>query len=258
MDFTDDKSDFDLRQSALEEMAAEALLVELFNAKKAEVFENVVFEGTRRYYVEDLSERDYSLENTTPYQLDILGHIIEEHAWGLLLYRTADLLLTLFPDYKDKILSFQCQWTKAKMFTLESKTNFKSLQNGFYINCNHTALHACWFLQDMLDFFGIDKSSVSFKEFIKSEFGKSDEYAEKVIRMIEKYLNPMLIKFSKSYTNFFLFDDNAILSNYVKRIREMMEFDLRYDEKVKKVFNKYLDYLVKFYKENSNSIKYRV
>lgn len=68
--------------------------------------------------------------------------------------------------------------------------------------------------------------------------------------MIEKYLNPMLIKFSKSYTNFFLFDDNAILSNYVKRIREMMESDLRYDEKVKKVFNKYLDYLVKFYKEN--------
>ena len=124
-----------------------------------------------------------------------------------------------------------------------------------------------------MDFFGIDKSSVSFlihrpssaepkkvkeyvekrfkrnfKEFIKSEFGKPDDYADKVIRMIEKYLNPMLIKFSKSYTNFFLFDDNAILSNYVKRIREMMEFDLRYDEKVKKVFNKYLDYLVKFYK----------
>lgn len=200
-----------------------------------------------------------------------------------MLCRTADLLLTLFPDYKDKILSFQCQWTKAKMFTLEPKTNFKPLQNGFYINCNHTALHACWFLQDMLDFFGIKKSSVSFlihrpssaepkkvkeyvekrfkrnfKEFIKSEFCKTDEYAEKVIRMIEKYLNPMLIKFSKSYTNFFLFDDNAILSNYVKRIREMMETDLRYDEKVKKVFNKYLDYLVKFYKENSNSIKYRV
>lgn len=283
MNLTDDTSDFDLRQSALEEMAAEALLVELFNAKKAEVFENVVFEGTRRYYVEDLSERDYSLENTTPYQLDILGHIIEEHAWGLLLCKTADLLLTLFSDFKDKILSFQCQWTKAKMFTLEPKTNFKSLQNGFYINCNHTAVHACWFLQDMLDFFGIDKSSVSFlihrpssaepkkvkeyvekrfkrnfKEFIKSEFGKPDDYADKVIRMIEKYLNPMLIKFSKSYTNFFLFDDNAILSNYVKRIREMMETDLRYDEKVKKVFNKYLNYLVKFYKENSNSIKYRV
>ena len=181
MNLTDDTSDFDARQAVLEEMAAEALLVELFNAKKAEVFENVVFEGTRRYYVEDLSERDYSLENTTPYQLDILGHIIEEHAWGLLLCRTADLLLTLFSDYKDKILSFQCQWTKAKMFTLESKTNFKPLQNGFYINCNHTALHACWFLQDMLDFFGIDKSSVSFLIHRPSsaEPKKVKEYVEK-------------------------------------------------------------------------------
>lgn len=274
MSFTDDTSDFDARQAVLEEMAAEALLVELFNAKKAEVFENVVFEGTRRYYVEDLSERDYSLENTTPYQLDILGHVIEEHAWGLLLYRTADLLLTLFPDYKNKILSFQCQWTKAKMFTLEPKTNFKPLQNGFYINCNHTALHACWFLQDMLDFFGIEKSSVSFlihrpssaepkkvkeyvekrfkrnfTEFIKSEFGKPDEYAEKVIRMIEKYLNPMLVKISKSYTNLFLFDDKATLANYIKKIREQIATSMHFDDKAKNVLNKYLDLLLKFYKK---------
>ena len=61
------------------------------NAKKAEVFENVVFEGKRRYYIEDLTERDYSLENTTPYQLEILEHVIEEHAWGNLLCKTSEL-----------------------------------------------------------------------------------------------------------------------------------------------------------------------
>lgn len=33
----------------LEEMASHTLLVEMLNAKKAEVFENVVFEGKRRY-----------------------------------------------------------------------------------------------------------------------------------------------------------------------------------------------------------------
>ena len=273
MKITDDASEFDVRQAALEEIATESLLIELFNAKKAEVFDNVVFEGTRRYYVEDLSVRDYSLENTTPYQLDILGHAIEEHAWGLLLCRTADLLLTLFPDYKDKIITFQCPWTKAKMFALEQKTNFKPIRYGMYINCNHTALHACWFLQDLLDFFGIDKSSVSFLihrpssaepkkvkdyvekrfkrnfiEFIKSQYDKPDEYAEKVIRIFEKYLNPMLTKISKSYTNFFLFDDNTTLSNYVKKIREMIKTDLRYEEKAKQVFNMYLNYLVGFYK----------
>ncbi len=92
MDFDNDGSDFyyckdegSEAQSALEELVAQTLLVELYNAKKAEVFENVVFEGKRRYYIEDLTERDYTLENTTPYQLEILGHAIEEHSWGNLL-----------------------------------------------------------------------------------------------------------------------------------------------------------------------------
>ena len=263
------------RQAVLEEMATQALLVELFNAKKAEVFENVVFEGKRRYYIEDLSERDYSLENTTPYQLDILGHAIEEHSWGLLLCKTADLLLTLLPEYKNSILSFQCPWTKAKMFTVEQKTNFKPIQNGIYINCNHTALHACWLLQDMLDFFCIDKAAVSFlihrpssaepkkvkeyvekrfkrnfTEFIKSKYKKSDEYAEKVLNLIEKYLNPMLAKISKSYTNFFLFDDNATLSNYVKKVKERIDISLKLDDKINNILKKCLDYVNLFYKEN--------
>lgn len=280
MSFRDDtkdvkaNGDFDISMSALENVVAETLLVELFNEKKAEVFENVVFEKTRRYYIEDLNERDYTLEHTTPYQLDILGHAIEEHSWGLLLCKTTDLLLTLFPDYKNKILSFQCPWSNAKMFSLEARTNFKLLKSGIYINCNHTALHACWFLQDLLDFFEIDKSAVTFlihrpssaepkkvkdyverrfkrnfAEFIKSEFGKPDEYAEKVIRMIEKYLNPMLVKISKSYTNLFLFDDNATLSNYIKKIREQINSSLYFNDKAKKALNKYLDLLLKYYKK---------
>ncbi len=278
MSFRDETNDMDddilnISKSDLEDVVAETLLVELFNAKKAEVFENVVFEKTRRYYIEDLTVRDYTLEHTTPYQLDILGHAIEEHSWGLLLCRTTDLLLTLFTDYKDKILLFQCHWTKAKMFALEQKTNFKLLNAGVYINCNHTALHSCWFLQDLLDFFGIEKSTVSFlihrpssaepkkvrdyiekrfkrnfAEFIKSEFGKTDEYAEKVIRRIEKYLNPMLAKISRSYTNLFLFDDNATLANYIKKIREQIISSLRFDDKAKTMLNKYLDWLVKYYK----------
>ncbi len=157
-----DSVDMSDKQAALEELAAQTLLVELFNAKQAEVFENVVFDGKRRYYIEDLTERDYSLENTTPYQLDILGRAIEEHSWGNLLCRTTELLLDLFPEYREKLLEFKCPWTKAQMFSLEEKTNYKPINGGFYINCNHTALHSCWFLQDLLDYFKIDKSSVSF------------------------------------------------------------------------------------------------
>lgn len=277
MSIEDDVYDFvDMsdKQAALEELAAQTLLVELFNAKQAEVFENVVFDGKRRYYIEDLIERDYSLENTTPYQLDILGRAIEEHSWGNLLYRTTELLLDLFPEYREKLLEFKCPWTKAQMFSLEEKTNYKPINGGFYINCNHTALHSCWFLQDLLDYFKIDKSSVSFlihrpssaepkkvkdyveqrfkrnfADYIKIHYQKDAEYADKVIRMIEKYLNPMLIKISKSYTNLFLFDDNATASNYIKKIREMIDGNYRMEDKAKKALNRYLNYLQQYYKE---------
>ena len=60
-------------QNELENLAAESLLIELFNKKQAEVFENIVFEGKKRFYIEDLTQRDYFLENTTPYQLKILN-----------------------------------------------------------------------------------------------------------------------------------------------------------------------------------------
>lgn len=274
--FSDQVSDgIDEKQSALEELAAQTLLVELFNAKQAEVFENIVFEGKRRYYVEDLTQRDYSLENTTPYQLELLGHPIEEHTWEILLCTVTQLLLEIFPDYKEKILTFRCNWSKAAMFSLDPKTNYKSICQGLYMNCNHTALHACWFLQDLLDFFNIDKASVSFlihrpssaeparvKEYIEKRFkrnfasyicfkyNKPEEYAEKVIRVIEKYLNPMLSKISKSYTNFFLFDDNVTLNNYVKKVREKINMSFKLEEKNKKVLNKYLDYLIRYYSDN--------
>lgn len=99
----EDKFESRDKLNALEEMATQALLIELYNSKKAEVFENVVFEGKRRYYIEDLTQRDYSLENTTPYQLEIHGHVIDEHAWGAMLCKVSDLLLNLYPEYKDNI-----------------------------------------------------------------------------------------------------------------------------------------------------------
>ena len=78
-----------------------------------------------------------------------------------------------------------------------------------------------------------------------------DSYSDKVIVVTEKYLNPMLLKISKSYTNLFLFDDNATLYNYIKKIREEISIDTRFDDKAKSVLNKYLDYLVQFYKKNN-------
>ena len=137
----------------LEEEMMKYLLIEAVNAKKAEVFENVVFEGKRRYYIEDLSVRDYTLENTTPYQLQLFDTVIEETSWGELLRKVSLFLLERFPEYMDTITDFRCQWTKQVMYSREKKTNYKVLTEELFINVNHTALHSCWFLQDLLDYF---------------------------------------------------------------------------------------------------------
>lgn len=261
-------------QDLLEDLIAESMLIELFNEKKAEVFENVVFEGKKRYYVEDLTEKDYNLENTTPYQLNMLGHFIEEHAWGRMLCRTAQLLLELYPEYTNKILDFRCTWTKMQMFSNEKRTNFKQIADNLYINCNHTALHSCWFLQELLDFFNIDKANMhflihrpssaepkhiqsyveqrfkrNFAEFVKIKYNKTEEYTDTMLARIEKYLNPTLAKISKSYPNLFLFDDYATAYNYIKKLSEKLSINLSLPAKAKTVLNKYLDYLIEFYKE---------
>ncbi len=283
MSYDDRINDFNYYSSAekskmqpeLEELPKCTSFTEVCNAKNTGIFENVVFKGKRRYYIEDLTERDYTLENTTPYQLEISGHVIEEHSWGNLLCHTAELLLDIYPNYLDKMLDFRCPWSKAQMFTLEKKTNYKPIKRGYYINCNHTALHACWFLQDLLDYFMIDKASVSFlihrpssaepkivkdyverqfkrnfAEYIRVYYQKSDEYADKVVRVIEKYLNPILLKISKSYTNIFLFDDNAILSNYLKKIETIINSNYNFDKRAKKILNRYLSFLWEFYKQH--------
>lgn len=76
-----------------------------------------MFQGQRRYYIEDLTERDYLLENTTPYQIEVMGYVIEEHVWGKMICAVTNLLLSIFPSYKDKILTFTCPWSKAKMIS---------------------------------------------------------------------------------------------------------------------------------------------
>ena len=260
--------------SDIEELAAQELLIELINKKKAEIFENVVFEGKRRYYIEDLNVRDYFLENTTPYQFEIFDTIIQESSWGGLLCKVVNLCAKKSPRPTEELLGFKVQWTKAVIFAEEEKTNYRLIEIGVYLNCNHTALHSCWLLQDILDFYNIDKNSVTllihrpcsaepkkvkeyilkrfkngFSDFLVTKHKVNEQTSQKVFVNIDKHLNPLLSKVSKSYTNFFLFDDNTTLSNYVKKVRELISKS-KYEEQSKKVLNTYLDFLLEYYKES--------
>ncbi len=241
--------------------------------EKLSLYENIVFSGLRRYYVEDLTQRDFLLEGSTPYQIELCGMVLQDNSWGNFLCKVALLLLDKFPEKKEQVLDFRTQWTKTAMFTTVKKTNAKPLNENLYLNCNHTALHSCWLLQDLLDFFNIEKSSVKFlihrpssiepvpvrehieklfvmgfKEYLKRVRDYDEEKCEKTVGVIYKYLNPALCTISKSYTNLFLFDDTATLANYVKKIKDNIEGSVKFDPKAKKVLNKYLNFLWDYYK----------
>lgn len=250
------------------------LLIEALTQQKAEVFENVVFNGTRRYYIEDLTTRDYFLENTTPYQMKIYDVCIEEKTWGNLICRVLELLLEKNSSRLYSICEFRCKWSKATMITLEQRTNYKRVKQGLYVNCNHTALHSCWFIQDLLDYFMVDKNSVyflihrpsgsepkevknyiekrtkrKFSYYLQDKYSKDEGYANKVINNIDKHLNKILKNLSSSYVNFFLFDDKNILYNYSKKVKSVIDSNTKYGNKAKMILKRYLNDILLFYRK---------
>ena len=176
----------------------------------------IVFEGKKRYYVEDLAKRDFTLENTTPHLLKIDDYDFVENAWVEMVRNLTAYLILKYPNKKSKISNFKTEWSKSNIFSTTPRTNFKQLDENLYVNCNHTALHSCWLIQDLLDFFEVDKSKIYFlihrtpyaepddarKYFIskfKEEFAlylsmsqnKSKENIDKITSNIEKYMDPI-------------------------------------------------------------------
>lgn len=235
--------------------------------------ETIVFEGKKRYYVEDLSKRDYNLENTTPHLLKINDYEISENIWGEMIRSLTAYLSNAFPEVKQNILDFKTAWSKSNIFSTFPRTNFKQIDENLYVNCNHTALHSCWLIQDLLDLFKVDKTNIYFlihrtpsserkdcrKYFIdkfKSEFsiylqtnqGKSQEIAYKIISNIEKLMDPILAKLSKSYNSFMLFEDSITFYNYSVKFLEYIQQCNNISENNIAIMKRYISYLREFYK----------
>ena len=83
---------------------------------------------------------------------------------------------------------------------------------------------------------------------MESKYNKNSEYSIKVINNIDKYLNKILKSLSKSYVNFFLFDDKNILYNYIQKVKSIID-NSKYESKSKIILNKYLNYILSFYRD---------
>ena len=234
---------------------------------------NIVFDGKHRRYVYPLPEKLFDLEFTSPEYLDIGADHLTSDSWANLVAKLASYLLDLREEYLGKILDFAAPWTKSKIFTNEKKINHVEIKPGLYININHTALHSCWLIIDMLDYFAIDFNTCKlvihrfhkaepqdareyFRKQIRIEFRAylhknkllSDEKIEKVFKNLD-ILNKAFSKRSSGYDDLFLYDDAALFG--AVKCKFISEFaNTRPDiENAEKLAKKYLDYLTDFYRD---------
>lgn len=222
-------------------------------------------------YDEDLSKRDFCLESTTPYRFSYKGTNIEEGTWKRLLPRIADFLFSISDKTAEEALQFRVDWTKQPIFySREEKANMVPLQNKLFLNCNFTAVHSVWCLQDLLDFFGIPREECKliihrpcgaeppeirdyflrirkkdFSAYLKGIYQYDDERIVKIISNIDFFSKNYLSKFSKSYDNLFLFDSGNTFYNYTEKL--VCEIEKTGNEKQTQLAKRYTIFLRKFY-----------
>lgn len=222
-------------------------------------------------YDENLLERDFCLESTTPYRFSYKGTNIEEGTWKRLLPRIADFLFSISDKTTEEALQLRVDWTKQPFFySSEEKVNMAQLQNQLYLNCNFTAVHSVWCLQDLLDFFGIPREDCKliihrpcgaeppeirdyflksrkkdFSSYLKGVYQYDDERIAKIISNIDFFSKNYLAKFSKSYDNLFLLDSEAVVYSYMEKL--VSEVEKGGTEKQTKMVTRYVLFLKRFY-----------
>lgn len=252
-------------------------LDELFNKH------NILLIGTERIYVQSLRERDYVLENTTPFSIVIDNFLeIKVKAWTKVVEGVAKYLQSNYPLPLEELYAFRTKWSKAAVFAPEKfLDNCVQIGEKLYVSQNFTALHSLWFIQDLLEKYKIDlttcyllihRSPVSepievqdavrtavkdlFTEFMINHKGKSKEAAENIVKNF-KYINAVLSKITRSYYDFFLFDSANLLSTYKSKLLIDYKSYCGWTEKQRDTAKKYLDYYTEFFTELKKTLKFK-
>ena len=234
---------------------------------------NIVLKDKQRYYVESLTERDFSLECSTPYYFSNKAKVIKEKSWVNIIVKIANYLYTEKAIEKETLINYRTSWSKSAMFSVEKRTNFLKIDCGLYINVNHSAEHSVWLIQDLLDLFKINKNDCrlvikrppfcepkevvdyieremhsGFIQFLTDHKKIERERAIKIANNII-ILNKYLAKMSKAYNNFYLFDNVQYLLNYKAKFFKVLPKHVRFSEKQVCLCHMYLDYLTEYYHE---------
>lgn len=234
---------------------------------------HIAYVGNQRYYHQSLLEKEFTLENTTPYVLEAGDKTFTTSSWKQLLLDVCREFLKDDSDKRTDLLCYTPSWTDMNQFSIVQDKNWEPVGERIYLVCNHTAIHAFWLLREILKIFKVDlskcnflihrspgsepkevreffeeKTKNSFKYYYTHLLKKSEEKADQVIRNIE-HLNKLLKDYSRSYDNFFLFDSNNVYASYKAKFLDYLRYKRNIDEKNVLVADKYLTILGTFFKD---------
>ena len=233
----------------------------------------IIFIDKQRYYFEDLTERDHSLECTTPLSLETGNRSFVETSWKQLLINVCTSYLLDFPEKREELIKYRMFWNGKYPFSDKAGNYYHKVGQDIYLYCNQTALHACWLLRELLEMFGVDlskckfiihrtpfaeppecrkhyerKTRESFKYYYTQLLKHPIEKAEQVLRNID-YLNKVMPYVSKSYFNLYLIDNNVTYASYKCKLLDALRDKYFLSEKKIALADKYLTILGDFYKD---------
>lgn len=234
---------------------------------------NVLTNGLSRTYPQNMLERNFYLEFSTPVELGYKDFVLCKHSWTNLIQELVTNLVADKPQDVFELYKFKTSWSKQQVFYPEQITNSKKITKNLYINVNLTALHAVWLIQDLLAYYDIPleetflvvhiapkgekepyKTEIKelmikyFKEFLRDNKNQSDERIDKILHIID-IANKTLQKMTYSYNDFYLFDDTLYLYNYKVKFFEQVGKYAAFNEKQLKQIKYCLDLLTLFYAE---------
>lgn len=217
----------------------------------------IVYIGGNRYYNQDLAERQYNYENTIPCYFSYKEVEIYNKAWKNMLCEIVKALDSLHPKSQQELLEIVPDWSKSAIFSDRKKSNHIPFK-GIFINCNHTALHAMWTIQLILNKYNIPLEECEFiikrspkaepsevRDFIRNQtissfiaylksINKEDDKIERILKRCEYINKKLLPRFANSYDDLFLIDDRQTLQNCKSKILAILADDMTLNDAKKK------------------------
>lgn len=229
----------------------------------------------KRCYRLNMSEKSFNLDGTSPVIFEIEGKKIEISSWGRLVERIANYMINKREKSVEELLNLRLNWTKQPIFVDNkiSNAHLGPLNNGLYINTNHTSTHLCWIVQDLIKSFekDIDACSIWIKkpphlekaEVVKYFFEKNKLkyiwFLEKRLGFDKDKINAIILGlekidklFKKHFPNkisLLLFDEKHDYANFKSKFKRKLNLEIEKESHLNIIYyildtiSKYFQYI---------------